>query len=92
MRTTLVIALTGAVALAATGCGTKQRARNDPRPATPIVMSATITPSKIVISPAKTGAGPLTLIVVNLSGSSQTVTLETDNAPGTGGQIGRAHV
>jgi hypothetical protein len=83
MRTTLAIALTGVVALAAAGCGTQERQDNQLRPPVPIVMSATITPSRISVSPARVGAGPVTVIVTNLTGTSQTVTFETADLPGS---------
>ena len=84
MRTTLAIALTGVAALAASGCGTKERQANVLRPPVPIVMSATITPTRISVSPAAAGAGPVTVIVTNLTGDAQTVTFETATLPGSG--------
>ena len=83
MRTTLAIALTGVVALAASGCGTQERQDNRLRPPAPIVMSATITPSRINVSPSRAGAGPVTVIITNLTGNSQTVTFETASLPGS---------
>ncbi|HEY5143941.1 MAG TPA: hypothetical protein VII98_10610 [Solirubrobacteraceae bacterium] len=84
MRTTLAIALTGVVALAASGCGTQERQDNRLRPPAPIVMSATITPSRINVSPSRAGAGPVTVLVTNLTGNAQTVTFETATLPGSG--------
>lgn len=83
MRTRLAIALTGAMALAASGCGTDEDYANKLRPPAPILMSATITPARVTVSPSKTGAGPVTVVVTNLTGSSQTVTFESADSPGS---------
>lgn len=62
--------------LAATGCGTTQH-ENQLRPPAPIVLSAAITPAKITVSPSTVGAGPVTLVVTNLTASSQQLTFES---------------
>lgn len=82
MRTTLAIVVTGAIALMASGCGTTGRHTNELRPPAPILMSATITPLRVTVSPAKIGAGPIQFIITNLTGSSQTVTFESSNLGG----------
>ncbi len=83
-KRTIAAALTG-VALLAAGCGENEQHANDLRPASPIVVNASITPTRISVSPARVGAGPLSLVVANVTGSAQTVTLESADAPGTGG-------
>ncbi|HWK27312.1 MAG TPA: hypothetical protein VNS09_12165 [Solirubrobacter sp.] len=71
------------VALA--GCGAESR-ENHPRPPVPITMAAAIHPGGIEVSPPRAGAGEITLIVSNQSGTPQTVTFETDElGGGTGG-------
>jgi hypothetical protein len=77
-------ALTAAVLTAA--CGqTEHKYANTERPATPIVISASIDDKSVVVSPREFGAGPITLIISNQSTSSQQVTLETDDQPGDQG-------
>jgi hypothetical protein len=77
-------ALTAAVALG--GCGDADHTyANTARPASPIVISASIDDKTVEVSPKKFGAGPITLIISNQSTSSQRVTLETDQAPGDAG-------
>jgi hypothetical protein len=83
MRNTLSIALTGAIALVGLGCGSDEKHENRLRPPAPILLSASITPARITLSPARTGAGPVTVIVTNLTGSSQRVTFESDVLPGS---------
>ncbi len=77
-------ALTAAVTLGACG-GNDKKYTNAERPATPIVVSASISDRSVEVSPRKFGAGPITLIISNSSTSSQQVTLETDQQPGDDG-------
>jgi hypothetical protein len=76
--------LTGALALASCG-GSDHKYANAERPATPIVISASIDDKSVEVSPKQFGAGPITLIISNQSTSSQQVTLETDDQPGGSG-------
>ena len=78
-----VIATFGAAALLVGACGSEEDYANDPRPATPIVVSASISPKSISVSPQRFGAGPITLIVTNQTDSAQEVTLETDEIGGS---------
>ena len=78
-RVTVTLAATG---LLAGACGSEEDYANEPRPATPIVVSASISDKSISVSPQKFGAGPITLIVTNQTGSAQEVTLETDEIGG----------
>ena len=71
----------GATALIA-GCGEEDDYENKPRPAAPIVVSASINSEEVSISPKEFGAGPVTLIVTNQTDSAQEVTLETDEIGG----------
>jgi hypothetical protein len=50
--------------------------RDKDRPAVPINISVQLGARKVTVSPAKFGAGPITLLVANQSGASQTVTID----------------
>jgi hypothetical protein len=50
--------------------------RNADRPPVPINISVQIGASKVSASPAKFGAGPITMLVANQSGASQTITID----------------
>jgi hypothetical protein len=81
-RTTLAIALTGALAAGVLGCGNEKH-ENRLRPPAPVLLGASITPERISISPRAVGAGPITLVFTNLTGASQQVTFESAGAPGS---------
>ena len=70
-------AATIAAALALAACGTTTERRNDPRPPTRIVLTGSISTDRVSISPRRFGAGPISLVVANLTDTSQQVTLET---------------
>jgi hypothetical protein len=72
-RLPAVAAGLGALALA--GCGSSGKYANDPRPPTPIVVTAAITPSGVSVSPDHFGAGPISLVVTNQTSRSQRVTI-----------------
>jgi hypothetical protein len=70
-------AIACSVALVAAACGTTEDRRNDPRPPTRIVLTGSISTDRVSVSPRRFGAGPVSLILANLTDSSQQVTLET---------------
>jgi hypothetical protein len=70
------ILIVGALALAAAACGTTEERKNEPRPPTRIVLTGSISTDHVSISPRRFGAGPVSLIVANLTNTSQQVTLE----------------
>jgi hypothetical protein len=79
----------GAIALVcaapAGACGGRDAPRaSEPRPAAPIVVTAAIGPERVSVSPARFGAGPISLVVVNQTDASQQVTLESDGPIGSG--------
>lgn len=78
----LVCALAAASALASCGDDDSDKYANAQRPPRPIVISAAINDRSIQVSPARFGAGPITLIISNQSTASQQVTLETEDDPG----------
>jgi hypothetical protein len=82
LRTTIVV---GTIGAALTGCGSSGHAyRNTDKPAASIVVSASIDDQRVSVSPKRLGAGPITLVITNQSASSQQVTLETRDTPGSG--------
>jgi hypothetical protein len=66
-----------AAALALAACGSTTERRNEPRPPTRIVITGSISTDRVSVSPRRFGAGPVSLIVANLTDTSQQVTLET---------------
>ena len=64
-----------AVAGAVSGCGNDDQYKNTPRPPSPIVITAAITPDRVSVSPTKFGAGPISLVVTNQTGKSQQLKL-----------------
>jgi hypothetical protein len=67
-----------AVALAgvASGCGGDDEARSEERPPVPINVSISLDEDAVAASPDKFGAGPITFLVANQSGASQTLTID----------------
>jgi hypothetical protein len=77
--------LVSGIALVASGCGEESSSTsNGERPAVPIIITASISTEQVSVSPKRFGAGPITLIVSNQTGASQRVTLESDDAAGSG--------
>jgi hypothetical protein len=73
-----------AVVASISGCGSENTAyHNEPRPPSPINVTAAITNQRIEVSPRAFGAGPIVLIISNQSSDAQAVTFETD-----GGEAG----
>lgn len=66
-------------ALALAACGAEKDYANDPRPPSPINVSASITNDKVTVSPAEFGAGPVTLLIANLTDETQRITVETQD-------------
>jgi len=75
----LIRALTAAAVVSlvvvAGGCGSDDEARSDERPPVPINISINLDEQRITASPDEFGAGPITMLVANQSGASQTVTI-----------------
>jgi hypothetical protein len=64
-----------AIALTLAACGGNDD-RNANRPPVPINISVQLGARKVSVSPAKFGAGPITLLVANQSGAAQTLTID----------------
>ena len=61
--------------LAVAGCGSDTSYKNDPRPPQTIVISTAILPDKVSVSPAKFGAGPVSVTVANETDASQQLSI-----------------
>lgn len=84
-RTAALAPLAVAAVLALGGCGSSSADyKNDPRPPGPIVITGYISDQRVSVSPRSFGAGPVSLIVTNQTGTAQRVTLESAGAAGTG--------
>jgi hypothetical protein len=79
LRAAPVAALT---ALAGCGGGDDDYA-NEPRPATPIVVSAAIVGDEVSVSPKRFGAGLVNFVVTNQTGEARRLRVETDEIGGT---------
>jgi hypothetical protein len=60
------------------GCGAESDYANDPRPPTPINVTAAITRDRVTVSPARFGAGPVVIIIANETNRAHRITIETD--------------
>lgn len=75
-RTRVALVLVGGVAVLPAGCGGDDDFKNKPRPPVPIELSGVINDTTVSVEPSRLGAGPVTLVIANLSSQSHTVTLE----------------
>jgi len=69
--------IAGAVALATVGCGSTEQRPNLPRTPVRIVLTGSISTDRVSVSPRLIGAGPVSLVVANLTDAAQRITLET---------------
>jgi hypothetical protein len=87
-RTWLVAVPAVVVAGVTAGCGSTPNYANDPRPPAPIAVSASVNSGRISVSPARIGAGPIRLLVANLSKKSLEVVVDPVDSDGTGARSG----
>jgi hypothetical protein len=80
---TCVVLLAGAFVIGS--CGDDNDYKNEPRPPSPINVTAFVGAKQVSVSPNAFGAGPIVVIVTNQSNSSQDVTFQTSVA-GSGGK------
>jgi hypothetical protein len=78
-RTAQVVPCIALASAFVVGCGSSNDYKNEPRPPSPIVVTASINQNKVAVSPKRFGAGPITLIVTNQTGASQQLTVEINN-------------
>ena len=69
--------VTGAVVLFAAGCGESESYSNDPRPPSPILLTASISKNAVSVSPTSFGAGPVSLVITNQTDAAQEITFKT---------------
>lgn len=81
----MAIALAALPALAA--CGDEDFA-NNPRPPAPVGLTGVIQDEKLTLSPAKVGAGQVTITISNQTGGPKTITLEGESTTETVGPVG----
>lgn len=74
---TVAAGIAGAVALGATACGGGEPRPDLPRPPIRIVLTGSISTDRVSVSPRRIGAGPVSLVVANLTDTTQRVLLET---------------
>jgi hypothetical protein len=65
------------------GCGASSDYANLPRPPAPITVTAAIIKGRVLVSPTRFGAGPITLVVTNQTPRSQELTFETSELGGS---------
>jgi hypothetical protein len=73
MRKRMVGAISVAVLVA--GCGASKDYANDPRPPKPVDVSVTVTDRRVLVTPRRLGAGPVTVTISNQSGRSRDLRL-----------------
>ena len=71
--------IAGAVALGTAGCGSTEQRPNLPRPPVRIVLTGSISTNRVSVSPRRFGAGPISLVVANLTDTQQQLTLENSD-------------
>ena len=90
MKTLRTCAALLAGALLVAGCGDDDDYKNNPRPPSPINITAYVGAKRVSVSPNQFGAGPIVVIVTNQSNSSQDVTFQNDLAGGGEGDVAQS--
>lgn len=84
---TVVVGVVLALALGIAGCGTDDDFANEPRDPAPIIVSASIAPADVTVSPSRIGAGRVELIASNLTSTSRQLTLSSRMPAGGGAPV-----
>jgi hypothetical protein len=80
MRQITMIGIVGATVILVAGCGSGSGTfANRPTPPEPITITASISNSRVLISPASFGAGPINLEVTNAASSSVSLAIQDAN-------------
>jgi hypothetical protein len=72
------LATFGIAALLVAGCGDEDF-KNDPRPPVPVELTGVIHDDGVTVSPARVGAGQVSLVISNQTDGAKTITLEGDS-------------
>ena len=64
------------IGTALAGCGSDDDFKDKPRPAVPLQLTGVINDRTVTVEPSRLGAGPINLVIANLSKQAHTVTLE----------------
>jgi hypothetical protein len=80
----MTIGMLAAGAVAASGCGSTKTYANSPSPASPVNLTVYINNSRVSVSPATVGAGPVVFIVTNQSSHAESLTIQS---AGSGGAL-----
>ena len=76
-----------AALFAVAGCGDDDF-ENNPRPPVPVGLSGVIQEDKVTVSPAKVGAGQVTITISNQTAGPKSITLEGSGTTETVGPVG----
>jgi hypothetical protein len=76
-----------AAMLSLAACGDEDF-ENKPRPPVPVDLSGVIQNDKVTVSPAKVGAGQVTITISNQTDGPKTITLEGESTTQTVGPVG----
>lgn len=88
-RRASAVATAAALLVTAAGCGSDSSYSNKPRPPAPIILTAAIAKDAVTVSPAVFGAGPVSLVITNLTDTAQQITFESEGrGPGFRQQTG----
>jgi hypothetical protein len=69
-----------AAAVPVAGCGSTHTYANKDRPPSPVTISGSINPSRVRVEPGTVGAGPLVILMANLTDRPQRLRFETDGS------------
>jgi hypothetical protein len=86
-RSRVSFAVAFAALLSAAGCGDDDFV-NNPRPPVPVGLSGVIQEDKVTVSPAKVGAGQVTITISNQTAGPKSITLEGSGTTETVGPVG----
>jgi hypothetical protein len=75
-----LIVLLACAAATVAGCGSTHTYANKDRPPSPVTISGSIDSSHVRITPTSIGAGPLVILVANLTDRAQRLRFETDGS------------
>jgi len=86
-RSRATCAVATAALLAVAACGDEDF-ENSPRPPVPVGLSGVIQEDKVTVSPAKVGAGQVTITISNQTDAPKSITLEGGGTTETVGPVG----